>query len=94
MDRRKFLRGLIAAVAIPMSARVARVLAPAFPVTAARFETYTSHFAWNMGIAVEDWRYVTRVADIDTSEMRDIFSAMRGLQHHGVPVHAVESLNG
>lgn len=32
-----------------------------------RFEAYTSMFKWWMGIAVEDWRYVVRIANIDTT---------------------------
>lgn len=32
-----------------------------------RYEAYTSYFSWNMGIAVEDWRYIIRMANIDTT---------------------------
>jgi hypothetical protein len=32
-----------------------------------RYEAYTSFFSWNMGICIEDWRYIVRMANIDTT---------------------------
>jgi hypothetical protein len=32
-----------------------------------RYEAYTSYFSRNGGIAIEDWRYIVRMANIDTT---------------------------
>ena len=32
-----------------------------------RMEAYRTHFRWDLGLSVRDWRYVARVANIDTS---------------------------
>jgi hypothetical protein len=32
-----------------------------------RFEAYTSYFKWVAGLCVKDWRYVVRVANLDTT---------------------------
>lgn len=38
-------------------------------------------FTWHVGLAVKDWRYVTRIANIDVSDLKagtvDIYAAMR-----------------
>lgn len=34
-----------------------------------RMEAYRSHFSWDAGIVVKDWRYVVRIANIDTSNL-------------------------
>lgn len=41
-----------------------------WPVTDANgnlFQAYRSHFKWDMGIAVRDWRFAVRIANIDTT---------------------------
>lgn len=40
---------------------------PGFDSSNQRFEAYTSLFEWQMGLVVEDWRYVVRLANIDTT---------------------------
>ena len=40
---------------------------PAFDSQQRRYEAYTSFFSHNMGIAIEDWRYQIRMANIDTT---------------------------
>lgn len=40
---------------------------PGFDSSNQRFEAYTSYFVWKPGLCVEDWRYVVRVANIDTT---------------------------
>lgn len=43
---------------------------PAFNVVGAtpqRYEAYTSYFSRNGGLAIEDWRYVVRMANFDTT---------------------------
>ena len=34
-----------------------------------RFEAYVSHFKWDCGLTVRDWRYVSRIANIDVSQL-------------------------
>jgi len=36
-------------------------------VTGARMRVYQDKFAWDMGIALKDWRYVVRICNIDIS---------------------------
>lgn len=40
---------------------------PAYDTSNRRYEAYTSYFSRNGGIAIEDWRYVIRIANIDTT---------------------------
>ncbi len=40
---------------------------PQYDANGLRFEAYTSMFKWWMGLCVEDWRYVVRIANIDTT---------------------------
>jgi hypothetical protein len=40
------------------------------------FKAYQSHYQWKNGLVVKDWRYVVRVANIDTAT----FAAMSGTQ--------------
>ena len=56
---------------------------PAYDSTQRRYEAYTSYFSRNGGIAIEDWRYVIRMANFDTttaglagSTPPDIFAIM------------------
>lgn len=34
-----------------------------------RYEGYRTHYKWDIGFTVRDWRYVVRIANIDTSAM-------------------------
>lgn len=38
-------------------------------VTGAQMEVYKEKFSWDMGIALKDWRYVVRIANIDISNL-------------------------
>lgn len=40
---------------------------PGFDASGNRFEALTSLFEWQMGVAVKDWRYFIRLANIDTT---------------------------
>lgn len=40
---------------------------PQYDANGNRFEAYTSLFQWWMGLCVNDWRYVVRIANIDTT---------------------------
>lgn len=37
---------------------------------AGRYQAYRSHYQWKCGIAVADWRYVVRIANIDVSDLK------------------------
>ncbi|MFA4972531.1 MAG: major capsid protein [bacterium] len=45
-----------------------------------RYEGYRSHYKWDLGLTVRDWRYCVRVCNIDTSAITtstvDLFAAM------------------
>jgi hypothetical protein len=34
-----------------------------------RMEAYRTHYRWDLGLAVADWRYVVRIANIDSSDL-------------------------
>lgn len=40
---------------------------PGFDSNGNEFEAYTSYFKWEAGLCVRDWRYVVRVANLDTT---------------------------
>lgn len=42
-------------------------IVPAYDSSSRRYEAYTSYFSWNTGLAIEDWRYVVRMCNIDTT---------------------------
>lgn len=33
------------------------------------FEGYRSHYKWDVGLSVRDWRFITRIANIDVSDL-------------------------
>lgn len=47
---------------------------------AGRYQGYRSHYKWDLGLTVRDWRYVVRICNIDTSAITttvvDLLSAM------------------
>lgn len=36
------------------------------------FEIYRSHYRWDMGVTLRDWRYVVRIANIDLSDLNTL----------------------
>ncbi len=40
-------------------------------VTGALMKAYVDHWQWKLGIALKDWRYVVRVANIDVGDLDD-----------------------
>lgn len=40
---------------------------PGFDSNSNEFEAYTSYFKWTAGLCVRDWRYVVRIANLDTT---------------------------
>lgn len=43
------------------------------------YQVYRTHWGWDAGLTVRDWRYVVRVANIDVSDIRTTDSAMQKL---------------
>jgi len=43
--------------------------------TGGKFQGYRSHYKWNIGMVVRDWRYVVRIANIDTAALTKNASA-------------------
>lgn len=41
----------------------------AFDATGARYRAYMDQYQWKCGIALHDWRYVVRIANIDTAAL-------------------------
>lgn len=40
---------------------------PGYDAAGQRFEAYTSYLVWKAGLAIEDWRYVVRICNLDTT---------------------------
>lgn len=40
---------------------------PGYDASNNRYEAYTSYFKWVAGLCVQDWRYVVRIANLDTT---------------------------
>lgn len=40
-----------------------------------RMQAYRSHYKWNCGLSVRDWRYIVRIANIDLSDLTKDASA-------------------
>lgn len=36
-----------------------------------RMEGYRTHYRWDMGLSIRDWRYFVRIPNIDVSELKD-----------------------
>lgn len=51
------------------------VLENAGGVTGARMRIYRVHFAFNTGLAVRDWRFAVRIANIDKSDLSLVYDA-------------------
>lgn len=39
------------------------------------YEAYRSHFKWDLGLTLRDWRYVVRIANVDVSELANAGSS-------------------
>ena len=53
-----------------------------------RMEAYRTHYRWDAGLTVRDWRYVVRIANIDKSTMT--FDAATGANISDLMVQAIE----
>lgn len=57
-----------------------------------RMQGYRSHYRWDAGLTVRDWRYVVRVANIDKSEL--VPGAATGANITDLMVQALERVQG
>lgn len=39
-----------------------------------RYQGYRTHYKWDTGLTLRDWRYVVRIANIDVSDLKADFS--------------------
>ena len=53
-----------------------------------RMEAYRTHYRWDMGLVVRDWRYVVRIANIDKSDLTK--NAATGADLTDLMVRAIE----
>lgn len=40
-----------------------------------RMEAYRTHYRWDVGLTLRDWRYVVRIANIDKSALSNVFTS-------------------
>lgn len=57
-----------------------------------RMEAYRSHFRWDAGLTVRDWRYIARIANIDKSDLKIDWST--GANITDLMVQAIERVQG
>jgi len=55
-----------------------------------KYEGYRSHYKWDIGCVVRDWRYVVRIANIDTSAL--VKNAATGADLIDLMIQAIETL--
>lgn len=41
-------------------------ITPAYDANNNRYEAYTTHYKWDLGLSLRDWRFVVRIANIDS----------------------------
>jgi len=61
-----------------------------FDVNGGRYEGFRTHFSWNCGLTVRDWRYVVRIANIDVTTLTK--NAVTGGDLIDLMVQAIELL--
>lgn len=66
-SRRTLITGLISFVAAPAIVRVSSLMP--IKVQEDGWEAYRSTLLWKIDVAVADWRFVTRIANIEVSEI-------------------------
>lgn len=42
-------------------------ITPAYDANNNRYEAYTTHYKWDLGLCLRDWRFVVRIANIDSA---------------------------
>jgi hypothetical protein len=58
--------------------------------TGAMYQVLRQHFVWNWGLAVEDWRYCIRIANIDASDVIGLSGTQNAYQLLNSLVRALE----
>jgi hypothetical protein len=60
-----------------------------------RFQGYRSHYKWDIGLSVRDWRYVVRIANVDVAALKkDASSGADLIDLMGQALELVPSLSG
>jgi hypothetical protein len=49
-----------------------------FDAEGGRFQGYRSHYKWDCGLTVRDWRYIARVANIDANDLQSRSGTQEG----------------
>lgn len=62
-------------------------------IAGTRLRAYQDHFQWKAGIALKDWRYVVRIANIDISNLVAKSSAADLIENMIKAIHRVPNLN-
>lgn len=62
-------------------------------IAGTRLRAYQDHFQWKAGIALKDWRYVVRIANIDISNLTAKSSAADLIEYMIRAIHRVPNLN-
>lgn len=63
--------------------------------TGAKYQVLRSHFQWKFGLAVKDWRYLVRIANIDVSDLvgQTATQALTAQTHvHRIMARAIDRL--
>lgn len=63
-------------------------------VGGSRMRAYRDRYVWKGGLAVEDWRYAVRIANIDASTIDSAGTTMPLIEYMIKATHRVPSLNG
>lgn len=70
-------------------------LGDAFDANGNRFRAYMDHWQWKNGLCVRDWRYVSRICNIDVSDIRTDATAMKNLLTYLIDAEErIQDLNG
>lgn len=56
------------------------------------YQGYRTHYKWDVGLTLRDWRYVVRIANIDVSDLT--FNAATGAQLVDLLIQALEQVKG
>lgn len=62
-------------------------------IAGARLRVYQDHWTWNTGIALRDWRYVVRIANIDISNLVSKSSAADLIDLMIKAIHRLPNMN-
>lgn len=56
------------------------------------YQGYRTHYKWDLGLTLRDWRYVVRIANIDVSDLT--FNAATGAKLVDLLIQALEQVKG